>query len=35
VVETLQELLRREDNSYVRMRSEKALEEMNASLETF
>jgi HEAT repeat protein len=35
VVDTLQQLLRQEDNSYVRMRSQKALEEMNASLETF
>jgi HEAT repeat protein len=35
VVETLQELLMREDNSYVRMRSQRALEQMNAPVETF
>ncbi len=35
VVETLQDLLQQEDNSYVRLRSQKALREMNASLETF
>jgi hypothetical protein len=35
VVGVLQELLRREDNGYVRMRSQKALREMGASVETF
>lgn len=35
VVETLQELLLRESNGYVRLRSQKALREMNASVETF
>ena len=35
VVETLQELLRREDNNYLRLRSQKALQAMNASVETF
>ena len=35
VVETLQRLLRREDNSYVRLRSQEALRNMNASVETF
>jgi hypothetical protein len=31
----LQELLRKEDNNYVRLRCEKALQEMNASVETY
>ncbi len=35
VVETLQELMLSEDNNYVRMRSQTALEEMNAPVETF
>jgi hypothetical protein len=35
VVETLQELLRREDNSYLRLRCQRALQDMNASVETF
>jgi hypothetical protein len=35
VVGLLQELLRKEDSSYVRLRSQKALREMNASVETF
>ncbi len=35
VVETLQELLRREDNNYLRLRCQKALQNMNASVETF
>lgn len=35
VAGVLQEVLRREDNNYVRLVTEKALREMNASLETF
>jgi len=35
LVGTLQELLRREDNNYIRLRSQRALREMNASLDTF
>ena len=35
MVELLQNLLEREDNSYIRYRSEEALRAMNASLETF
>lgn len=35
VVETLQELLRREENGYLRLRTEQALQDMNASVETF
>ena len=35
LVGTLQELLRTEDNSYVRLRSQHALREMKASVETF
>ncbi len=35
IVGTLQQLLLREDNSYVRLRSQEALREMNASVETF
>jgi hypothetical protein len=35
VVETLQRLLQKEDNSYIRLRSQKALEAMNASVESF
>jgi hypothetical protein len=31
----LQELMRREENSYIRQRSQTALKAMNASLETF
>lgn len=35
LVGTLQELLRREDDSYVRLRSQRVLREMKASVETF
>ncbi len=35
VVETLQKLLRQEENNYLRLRSQQALEKMNASIETF
>jgi len=35
MVGTLQELMRREENGYVRMRCQKALHEMNASIETY
>ncbi len=35
LIGTLQELLRREENDYVRSRSQKALREMNASVGTF
>ena len=35
IVGTLQELMRREDNGYIRMRCQKALHEMNASVETY
>lgn len=35
VVATLQQMLQREQNSYLRLRGEKALEEMNAPVETF
>jgi plasmid stability protein len=35
MVGTLQELMRHEDNGYVRMRCQKALHEMNASIETY
>jgi hypothetical protein len=35
VVGLLQELVRHEDNNYVRLRSQRALREMNASVETF
>ncbi|MFN3322198.1 MAG: HEAT repeat domain-containing protein [Bryobacteraceae bacterium] len=35
VVRVLQELLRHEENGYIRLRSQKALREMNASVETF
>ena len=35
VVEVLQRLLQREDNSYIRSRSQRALESINASVETF
>ena len=35
MVGVLQELMRKEDNGYVRMRCQKALHEMNASVETF
>ncbi len=35
VVAVLQELLRKEDNGYVRLRSQKALRDMGASVETF
>ncbi len=34
-VGVLQELMRREDNSYIRQRCQRALRDMNASLETF
>ena len=35
VVEVLQRLLQREDNGYIRSRSQRALESINASVETF
>ena len=35
LVGTLQELMRKEDNGYVRMRCQRALHDMNASVETF
>jgi len=35
IVGVLQNLMRKEDNSYVRLKSEKALKEMNASVGTF
>ena len=35
VVEVLQRLLRREDNGYIRSRSQRALQAVNASVETF
>ncbi len=35
MVGVLQELMRKEDNSYVRLKCQKALHEMNASVETF
>ena len=35
LVGVLQELMRKEDNSYVRLKCQKALHEMNASVETF
>jgi hypothetical protein len=35
MVPVLQELIRKEDNGYVRLRCQKALREMNASVETF
>jgi len=35
MVGILQELMRKEDNGYVRLRCEKALKEMNASVETY
>jgi len=35
MVGTLQELMRHEENGYVRMRCQKALHEMNASIETY
>ena len=35
VVGVLQEALKKEDNNYVRLRSQRALREMNASVETF
>jgi len=35
IVGVLQELMRKEDNGYVRMRCQKALHEMNASVETY
>ncbi len=35
MVGVLQEVLKKEDNNYVRLRSQKALREMNASVETF
>lgn len=35
IVGILQELMRKEDNGYVRMRCQKALHEMNASVETY
>ncbi|MBK5290739.1 MAG: HEAT repeat domain-containing protein [Acidobacteriia bacterium] len=35
MVSVLQELMQREDNDYIRLRSQRALREMNASVETF
>jgi hypothetical protein len=35
IVGVLQNLMQKEDNSYVRLKSEKALKEMNASVGTF
>lgn len=35
MVGTLQELMRKEDNGYIRMRCQKTLHEMNASVETY
>jgi hypothetical protein len=35
MVGVLQELMRKEDNGYIRMRCQKALHEMNASVETY
>ena len=35
MVGVLQELMQREDNDYIRLRSQRALREMNASVETF
>jgi hypothetical protein len=35
IVGVLQELMRKEDNGYIRMRCQKALHEMNASVETY
>jgi hypothetical protein len=35
IVGTFQELMRREHNNYIRLRSQRALREMNASVETF
>jgi HEAT repeat protein len=35
LVGVLQQLMRKEHNGYVRMRCQKALEELNASLETY
>jgi HEAT repeat protein len=35
IVGVLQDLMQKEDNSYVRLKSEKALKEMNASIGTF
>jgi len=35
VINVLQQLVRTEENSYIRMRSQKALREMNASVGTF
>ncbi len=34
-VETLQELMQREEDGYIRDRSQRALQTMNASVETF
>jgi hypothetical protein len=35
MVGVFQELMRREDNDYIRLRTQRALREMNASVETF
>jgi HEAT repeat protein len=35
MVGVLQELMRKEDNGYIRLRCQKALHEMNASVETY
>ena len=35
LVGVLQELMRREDNDYIRLRTQRALREMNASVDTF
>ena len=35
MVGVLQELMRKEDNGYVRLRCQKALHDMNASIETY
>jgi hypothetical protein len=35
MVGALQELMMKEDNDYIRMRCQKALHEMNASVETY
>ena len=35
MVGVLQELMRREDNDYIRLRTQRVLREMNASVDTF
>jgi hypothetical protein len=35
VVGVLQESMRREDNDYIRLRTQRVLREMNASVDTF